>query len=352
MTRSPPRDLTRIAPLAAGLLGLAGWVLLAVLAPQPALQGWLIGFVFTSCLSLGSLAVVLIHRLTAGAWGEAFAPELESAARATPILLLFSLPILIGLPLIYPWAANPGGLEPGVHRLYLNAPFFILRSAIALIGWSLIAWRLPRIEGPRGRLGAGLALAFHGIAVSVVSVDWLLSIQPSWTSSDVGMDFAVQQLSAAFAFAALQGRRRTKDQPSGDIAGLLLATIIGLTYLEFMSYLVVWYGDRPALDVWYLTRARWPWQSLSWVSLAFGLAAVAILAGRRAVGTHRAVALAGGCVLTGVLVYQMWLLASGFGLACLVPAAFALIGQGGVWLALVGGLPRARLGSGALAHAA
>ena len=261
-------------------------------------------------------------------------------------------PVLIGLPLIYPWAADPGALEPGVRGLYLNPPFFILRSVSALVGWSLIAWRLPRIEGPRGRLGAGLGLAFHGIAVSGMSVDWLLSIQPSWTSSDVGMDFAVQQLGAAFAFAALQGRRKARDQPSSDVAGLLLATIIGLTYLEFMSYLVVWYGDRPALDVWYLTRARWPWQVLSWAALALGVAAVATLAGRRAIGTHRAVAMAGGCVLGGMLSYQIWLLASSFGAACLLPAAFALIGQGGVWIALIGGLPRARLQPGALAHAA
>ena len=63
-------------------------------------------------------------------------------------------------------------------------------------------------------------------------------------------------------------------------------------------------------------------------------------------------ALAGGCVLAGVLSYQAWLLASDFGAACLAPAIFALIGQVGVWLGLVGGLPRARFRSGALPHAA
>ena len=342
----------RVPALVAGLAGLAAWVVLAIAGAGPALQGWLVGFVFTSSLSLGALAVVLIERLTGGRWGGAFAPELEPAARATPLLMLFALPILAGLPLIYPWAATPTSVERSVRTLYLNTPLFILRSAAALVGWSLIAWRLPAIEGPRGRLGAGLALAFHGIAVSVVGVDWVLSTRPGWTSSNFGMDFAVQQLATAFAFAALQGRRRAKDAPSSDIAGLMLATVIGLTYLEFMSYLVVWYGDRPALDAWYLARVVWPWRGLAWASLVFGAAAVVILAGRRRFGTHRAVALAGGCALLGLLGYQLWLLAPSFGAACLPGALAALLAQVGLWGAATGGLPRALRRSGGLAHAA
>jgi hypothetical protein len=334
-----------------GVVGLVAWLILLALAPSAALRGWLIGFLFVSALSLGSLAVVLVHRLTAGTWGAAFAPELEPAARATPVLCLFFLPVLLGLPLIYSWAGAPGTVDAGVHRYYLNPPLFILRSVIALGGWSAIALLLPRIEGRRGRLGAGLGLAFHGIMVSVVAVDWVLSILPSFTSSDFGMDMAVQQFACAFAWAGLQGRRRVAESPAGDLAGLLFAAIIGLTYLEFMGYLVVWYGDRPALDAWYLTRARWPWQTLSWFSLALGVASVVLLAIRRRFGTHRAVAMVGACVLVGVLSYQVWLLAPAFGAACLIPGAAALLAQGGSWVALIGGLPRFAQRLEAMVHA-
>ena len=47
-----------------GSLAFLAWVLVA--RPAAALQGWLIGFLFVSSLSLGALAIVLIHRLTAG----------------------------------------------------------------------------------------------------------------------------------------------------------------------------------------------------------------------------------------------------------------------------------------------
>ena len=210
-----------------GLVGLGVWAVLAVIAPAAALRGWLIGFVFVSGLCLGPLAVVLIERLTGGRWGQAFAPELEPAARVTPLLLVFFVPILVGLPMIYTWAAAPGVVEPDVRRLFLNQPLYILRSLSVLVGWSLIAWRLPAIEGPRGRLGAGLGLAFHGVAMSVVAVDWILLPPPGWTSSDFGMDLVVQAFASAFAFAALQGRRRSADAPASDITGLMLATIIG-----------------------------------------------------------------------------------------------------------------------------
>ncbi len=344
--------MTRSRLIAAGVGALAflGWAAMALAAPAAALQGWLIGFVFVSSLSLGALAIVLIHRLTAGAWGGAFAAELAPAAQLTPLLLVFVAPVLLGVGLIYPWAHTPMIVEPGVRRLYLNPPLFWVRTLIALGGWSAIALSLHRIEGPRGRLGAGLALAFHGLAVSVVGVDWVLSTLPSFTSSDFGMALAVQQLMAGFAFAALQGRQRAPDAASGDVAGLLLATIIGLIYLEFMSYLVIWYGDRPPLDAWYIPRVSPQWRGLPWLSLACGVAALVLLATRRAAGTHRAVAWAGGASLAGLFGYQTWLLAPSFGHGCLPAALLALVAMGGVWLALAGGVPRLELKLEGLAH--
>jgi hypothetical protein len=196
----------RIA-LVIGLLALAAWGVSALFAPALALQGWLIGFLAVSGPILGALATLLIHRLTGGAWGLAFGPRLRPAARTAPLLCLYILPVLLGAPLIYRWAAAPAALDPQVHRAFLNMPLFTIRSATAILGWSAIALLLPRIEGPKGRLGAGLGLAFHGIAVSVMAVDWVLSVEPGWTSSNFGMDLAVQQLAAAFAWAGLAGAR-------------------------------------------------------------------------------------------------------------------------------------------------
>jgi hypothetical protein len=341
---------TRWIALAAGGLGLLAWLVALAVSPLAAVQGWLIGFVFICSLSVGTLVTLLIHRLTGGRWGPAFAPELAPAAAATPALLVFSVPVLLGAGRLYPWAASPETIAPDVRSLFLNLPLFWLTTLAALGGWSVLALSLRRIEGPQGRLWAALGLAFYGLTATVVSIYWVESVVPSFTSSNFGMEFVVEQLAAGFAFAGLQGRRRAADPSSGDMSGLLFATVIGLSYLEFMAYLVTWYGDRPPLDAWYLDRARWPWQVLSWIGLAAGIAAVILLTIRRAMGAHRALAWASGCVLAGVLAYQTWQLAPSFGSACLGPAALALLAMGGLWLAAAGGWPRAAVRTGALAR--
>ena len=326
-----------------GVAALVGWAILAVIAPTPALQGWLIGFIAVSGPMLGALAACLIHRLTGGAWGRAFGAPLHSAAKTTPLLCLYILPVLVGAPLIYAWAAAPGALDAQTHRLFLNLPLFILRSAIAVLGWSALALRLPCIEGPRGRLGAGLGLVFHAIAVSVVAVDWVLSVLPGWTSSNFGMELAVMQLAAAFTWAGLAGGAAATERDVGDLIGLLFATVLGLTYLEFVSFLVVWYGDKPALDAWYLLRARPPWQAPVWIALGFDLLAIGLMILRRALGARRALRLISVAVLAGLFSYQLWLLAPAFGAACLPDAALALVAMAGGWIAVMNSaLPLAR----------
>jgi hypothetical protein len=336
--------------LIVGALALVAWGVAAILVPTLALRGWAIGFVAVSCPMLGSLAAVLIHRLTGGGWGEAFAPRLLPAARATPLLCLYILPLLAGAPLIYAWAAAPAGLDAQTHRLFLNLPLFVLRAAIAVLGWSAIALNLDRILGPNGRLGAGLGLAFHGIAVSVVAIDWVLSVQPAWTSSDFGMELAVMQLASAFAWAGLAPGLARSNRDLGDLIGLLFATLLGLTYLEFVSFLVVWYGDRPTLDSWYLLRARPPWQAPVWIALGLDLVAVALTIWRRAIGVRRALRLISLTVLAGLVSYQLWLLLPALGAACLPFAALALIGMGGIWIAALDRPPFGRRPT-ELAHA-
>jgi len=343
--------VNRLAPLVVGAAGLLAWAVLLLIAPAPALQGWLIAFVFWASIPLGALGVVLIHRLTGGDWGDAFAPELEPAAATAPLLLLFVLPVLIGLPLIYPWAAHP--IEDASTRFWLLNPIaWIVRTLIALLGWAAISRALPRIEGPRGRLAAGLALCFHTVAGCVLVVDWILSVKPHYTSSASGMDFTITQFAAALAWAGLEARERARRSPAGDLSQLLFAAVLAVGYLGFMSYLVVWYGDRPDPDGWYRTRLSegWGWMPLAVVGLGF-LSTAALLGLSSRIGVRRALQLGGGTALAGVLLYDVWLLAPAFGAACLPAAACALVGLGGVWVSAVGGLPRLGERLGALSHA-
>jgi hypothetical protein len=333
--------------LAIGILALVGWAVFAIGASDAALQGWHIAFVLWSGPGIGAMALLLIHKLTGGRWGAGFAPELEPAAATVPLFCLLVLPILIGAPEVFRWAADPASVTPSVHRWFLNPGLYAVRSGIALVGWSFIAWRLARFS----RLAAGVALAFYGVTASVMSVDWVLSVEPSWPSSNFPMAFVTQQLALALAWAALQGRKRPAVGPLADVDGLLFATLLGLSYLQFMDYLVVWYGDRPSQDAWYLSRAADPWREWLWGALIIGaLVPTVLFMLRHKLGRHRATRLAGLSVFLGAVLYDTWLMAPASGPACLLPGALAVVGIGGVWTALAGGVPRLAGRAGEPAH--
>ncbi len=40
------------------------------------------------------------------------------------------------------------------------------------------------------------------------------------------------------------------------MAALLIATLLGVVYLEFMTFVVAWYGDLPDKAAWFLKRAE------------------------------------------------------------------------------------------------
>lgn len=339
-----------LAAFAVGFLGLIGWAVFAILDPGPALRGWHIGFVLWSGPAIGALALLLIQRLTGGRWGIGFAPELAPAAATVPLFLLLVLPLLFGAPDVFRWAADPGSVTPSVRDFFLNPGFYAARSIVLLLVWSGLSLALPRLEGPRGRVAAGLGLAFHGVAVSIVSVDWVLSVQPGWPSSNFPMAFATQQLALALAWAAVQERKRPSVGPLADIDGLLFATLLGLTYLQYMDYLVVWYGDRPGLDAWYLTRARDPWRWLLVSGFLVGaLLPTGLFVLRHKVGRHRATRAAGFAVFLGAILYETWLIAPSSGADGLAPGALAVLGIGGVWIGLAGILP-VTLGRAELVH--
>ena len=91
------------------IAGLAAVVVLAIglaASPKSVVQGWLIAFVFVSGIPIGSLVLLLIHRLTGGRWGTALAPVLMPAASMVPLVALVFLPLAFGLSAPYRWASD------------------------------------------------------------------------------------------------------------------------------------------------------------------------------------------------------------------------------------------------------
>ncbi|WP_426435560.1 hypothetical protein [Bradyrhizobium genosp. P] len=303
-------------PLAAGVALLLGaeaiLLLLGLLIPMRGLlRGWLVGFAIWSTIPIGSMTLLLIHRLTGGEWGVAAAPVLRPAAAMTAVAALAFLPILVALPEIYPWAADPSVVPADVARWYLNAPSFWIRAVAALGGWSFLG--IVFAAGMGSRLQAGLGLAFFGLTISLVAVDWYLSVEPHYEATAFAAMIAIQQLLAALALLAVMAPPDLKDQVAGDVGGLMIAALLGVVYLEYMTFAIAWYGNLAEKADWFLKRGTTGWIIILVLAITIGAAIpFAMLLKRANRFSRRALRLAGTLILFGSALHISWLLVPAF----------------------------------------
>src|SRR5579872_6173682 len=167
---------------AVGIIGLAlallGWLLEPTVFPHAwlaALSSW-IGW------PLGCLALLLIHTLTGGRWGEAIQPQLVSGIGILPLLLPALLPLIFVLPELYPWWRPDAAAHFG-NGFYLNRPFAIARAIIYLIAWygvaaaTMFALRLGRIQPALAVAG----LLLLGLTASFAAIDATMSLDPHFS---------------------------------------------------------------------------------------------------------------------------------------------------------------------------
>jgi len=314
---------------------LIGMGLFLIAAPKAAAGGWLAAFLFWSGVPLGGLLALLIHTMTGGRWGVRFAREFITTAAAIPLMALLAVPMLAALPAFYPWVFGHGGVDADVQRWYLNAPFFIGRTALAFVGWSALAFLLPRLTGIAATITAGLGLIFYGVAITIVGYDWVLSLSPHFTSSSVGATLAFAQLASALAVTAIMARD-DGDAAFADLGGLLLAALLGLTYVNFMALLILWYGDVPERVSWFVDRTHGTWLAIAVLAFLFGsiIPIFSLFIGRWR-KSPRALRIIGVIALAGIALFDAYLVVPAFGPLALGATALATIAIGALLIAFL-----------------
>src|SRR3954447_20676819 len=245
-------------------------------------HSYLWSYVFCVGLALGSMAWLMLQYLSGGAWGVVIRRPAEAAARTLPLLALMFLPILIGIPNLYEWshADKVRADEVLQHKhVYLNVPFFIGRAAMYFAGWMLLAWLLNKWSEQEDREGglaphrkmaaiSGPGLIFWGFAVTFMSVDWMLSLNPHWFSTMFGLLIIAGQGLSSMAFlialmVALAARRPMDavltHRHLHDLGKFLLALVMVWAYFSFSQFLIIWSGNLPEEIPWYLARMRGGW---------------------------------------------------------------------------------------------
>jgi hypothetical protein len=280
-------------------------------------RAWLLCFGIVGGIPVGSVVLLMIHGLTGGRWGFALAPVLRRAALLIPGVAIAFVPVAVAARALHPWTS---GLAAA--HFYLNLPAFTVRAAIALIGWSVLGVIFGRGGGTP--LIAALGLAFYGLTISFVSIDWFLSIDPHYTSTAFGATIAVQQILSALATAALFAPERLRDSDLGDLAGFLIAALLGLVYLALMTFIVQWYGNLPDRAHWYLLRSQNGWGFVITGCATFALAGFAMLLLSRIRHNRAGMRLAGAVILAALVLHMSWLIIPAYALQARVIVAALL----------------------------
>ncbi|WP_051341013.1 hypothetical protein [Azospirillum halopraeferens] len=322
--------------LAAGVAATAALLALGAEAPGAAAAGYLAALSLWGVLPAGALALMMGARLFGGeSWALVMDRSLAAAGRTlVPTALLF-VPLLLLLPLVYPWAAPQWQADNPVRALYLNTPFFIARTVAVVVLWAaLYVW----VRRSTGRAAAAVGLVVYALTATVAGVDWVLSRDPAFNASQFGLYFMAHQIIAAFAFAMLGARLdHALPRQLDALAGMLLAGALVWSYLAYMQYLVAWSGDLPAEAAWYLDRGTGvPGLALVAVVALQAVLPVVVLPLRRVRHSPAALKAVAGGVLAARAVEAAWLvLPSGTGAPVPVLLTIAaLVAVGGVWCAM------------------
>ena len=244
-------------------------------------RSYLVGFVFWVGIAVGSLALLMLQHLTGGGWGMVIRRPLEAATRTLPLLLILFVPILFGMHALYPWT-HPEDIAV-FERLgktkYLNIPFFIVRTVFCFGIWMLLAFFLNRWSREQDRTGdrqlakkmrvlSGPGMVLFVLTVTIVSIDWVMSLDPHWMSTMFGLLFVAAWGLSALAFVIAMMAVLSKYAPLNQVVGqlhfhdlgkLLLALVMLWTYFAFSQFLIIWSGNLPEEITYYLPRTRGAW---------------------------------------------------------------------------------------------
>ena len=290
-------------------------LLLALSALAPAFgarfpHAWLSAVAAWSGWPLGSMALLLAHALTGGAWGDALRPALRLGVATLPVLLVLLAPLLFVLPGLYSWL-RPGAALP--NAWYLNPSFFAARWAAYALVWLAIAVLVLRGRG-LNRI-APPALILLAVTTTFAAIDGTMSLEPRFVSSIYGMLAAAGAAVVAMAAAVLLtlaapdtglSDRVRSDRLRSDLGKLLLAFAILWTYLDFMQLLIVWQSDLVEQAPWYGKRTSGGWGLVAWlVVIGHSVLPIALLLSRR-MRRSRRVLTAAALLLLGAEALRSW----------------------------------------------
>lgn len=236
--------------------------------------------IFFLLVTLGVLAFYAIQQVAQSGWSPVLFRVMQGITAYLPVgsVIFFIVLVLCGLHFnhLFVW------LDPEVvanDKLiankagYLNFPFWIIRAAIFLIGWNIYRYYsrkncLLQDESSDDsyykknfKISAGF-LVFFIVTESIMSWDWIMSIDPHWFSTLFGWYvFASFLVSGVTTICLVSLYLKSKGYLEyvntshiHDLAKFMFGFSVFWTYLWFSQFMLIWYANIPEEVTYFITR--------------------------------------------------------------------------------------------------
>ncbi len=158
---------------------------------------------------------------------------------------------------------------------WLNLPWFAVRGLIFIAGWSLYRYFARKFSIAQDNAEAGdnryfkksfriaaAFLVFYIYTESIMSWDWIMSVDPHWFSTLFGWYvFASMFVSGITVIALVTIYLKSKglltfvnNSHLHDLAKFMFGISIFWTYLWFSQFMLIWYSNIPEEVTYFVTR--------------------------------------------------------------------------------------------------
>lgn len=240
---------------------------------------------FFFMISLACLAFYAIQYAAQAGWSPLLLRVMEGITGYLPwgSAIMFILLVLSGLHYnhMFHWM-DPELLVEGGEKYdsliagksgYLNVSGLLIRAAIFILGWNLYRYLAVKYSREQDEAtdnkwhkksfkAAAAFLVFFIYTESIMSWDWLMSLDPHWFSTLFGwyvfagmMVCAITVIAMVTIFLKSKGYlEKVNDSHIHDLAKFMFAFSIFWTYLWFSQFMLIWYSNIPEEVTYYITR--------------------------------------------------------------------------------------------------
>jgi hypothetical protein len=283
------------------------------------------------CLGLGGIFFASIQWLTGAMWSAPVRRVSESFTAYLPFAVLTTAALYFGMNHIFVWM-DPAYVRGDVvlegKSGYLNSTFFMIRNLIAVSAWLYLARRMVgnsiaqdsdglAIHTIRNRRLAPAFLAIFGVTFTMAAFDQLMSLDPHWFSTMLGVYAFAGLFYANLALTCLVSiYLKDKGKLEGivnanhlhDLGKFMFAFTVFWAYIGFCQFMLIWYANLPEETGYYLHRFANQWFYVS-IFLLLGKFMVPffVLIPRGSKRNPRTLTIAGVFMLVAQWIDVLWL---------------------------------------------